>query len=288
MWKIKLVSTLLLLGVCSSLHAHPVAFMTGDAILAQKELVMTMKMSMDNLQLYHQISADAHGILDGRQLMQSIQDFKGLLKEGFALESTGKILPEVTLNPNYKEMPAQMRRSELRNYNLEFELRFLCVQADSTMLLVQKLGDRSKGLQTTCLVTFHLDSGPDFIPLYNDIPITIDLEKRKVIEERISPVVKIRDNEIALHIPKYLVDHRLPIEFTAGNNPLTYAGRKASILSDSWEEYIYLIPKEACTIEVLLRTFNWQTRRLEVIVSKGEHEETAILSRFRPIYSIGL
>lgn len=161
MWKIKqLFVFILFLDVCVSVRSHPVSVMTGDAVWTQNELIINMQMSMDNLMLHFQIPVDEYGYLNKDQLKRSIQNFKKLLESNFEIRKPEAVSPVVTFSEFSKRIPAKLKRYELRNYKLAFEIRFKCVNPSSQISLIQTMGDRSRGLQSTSLINFHLGGIP--------------------------------------------------------------------------------------------------------------------------------
>ena len=289
MWKIRqLLIWVFTLSTLLSLRAHPVSVMTGDALWAENQLIINMQMTMDNLLLHFQIPVDEDGYLSSNYLNAAVHDFEKLLKSHFEIKIPETVLPQVTLSSFSKKYPGKIKRADLRECIIEFELRFICQHPANQLTLVQTMGDRSRGLQSTSLITFHFGGVPQLTPVYNNIGVKIDLENQVVLEEKVMPIFKIDQHAIVVSLPDSWVTHTFPFELEVGSQIISGTPQQIDEAETGWSGFVFYLPEGAKDFNIRWNSFNWQMRRIELLLKKANSEQVVTLSRFNPDFGMEL
>ncbi len=289
MWKIKqILICVAVLGTHWGLRAHPVSVMTGDAIWAENQLIINMQMTMDNLLLHFQIPVDENGYLSNNYLYAAILDFEKLVASNFEIKTPQIIAPQVSLSPFLRKLPGKIKRAELREFSIEFELRFICQNPSSQITFTQTMGDRARGLQSTLLITFYFGGVPQLVPVYNNIGIKLDLEKQMVLEEKLVPIVQVGKGEIEVFLPYDWIAHGFPFDLEAGDSIISGIPIKDGEVEAGWSEFIFYLPDNARDFHIKWNSFSWQMRRINMIIKNDQSEKTVTLSRFNPDFAMEL
>jgi len=288
MWKIKYIC--LLLTICGNLigRAHPVSVMTGDAVWAEGQLIINMQISLDNLLLHFQIPYDTEGNLNKNHLGNAANELGNLISSNFRLITPDTITPKVTISNMPFLQKRNIGREDMRNLNLEFEIRFSSSAVNRKLYLLQSMGDRQRGLQSTSLIHFHLNGTPQFVPIYNDVPVIIDLEQRQVIEEKFHPVFTIKNHEIVVRIPHHWTTGAFPFQLVGNGENIQAIELIENDFTDRWQTYGFRIHDNVTNILIRWNTFTWQMRRIALVVKKGSKETSMTLSCFRSEFTIEL
>ncbi len=261
--------------------AHPVSVMMGNAVWAGDRLIINMDMTLENVMLHYHVKADPDGWLSGDELMARTKDFLDFVHENFIVTVPDTIFPSVILTGGMP-FPGRMKYEFLRNHKIQFEVKFICRSAEK-LKIVQTMGEREKGLQSTALINFHLGSSPQFVPLYSEIPVTIDLEKGQVIVENAKPEMHINAKEITVRVLSDLTAHGVPFELFVNEKVLEVASMKNE---QNFTVITYFRPEGTDSLKIKWHNFSWPMRRIELIIKSYNHEKTIIISRFHPTYTL--
>lgn len=287
MWRIRALILAYLLFAWTQGNAHPVSVMTGDAVWAGNQLILTMRIPADQLLLHCQVQADDEGYIYLHQIEECGLTFLEIVRHNFLLNIPANISPVVKRLPGEK-IPAKTLLTDLHDYDYAFEIRFICDRSPETIVLKQTMGNYHRGLQSTALITFHLGGIAELIPLYNDLTVTVDLIHNKIIDGKINPVLSIDEKEVTLFLPADWVAHGLPFDILFDDGPAdgVLIGEKnemANLIG-----YRFTMPEAAGVLTVTLVNMVWQLGKVEMIVKKSGAEDVLVFSRFVPKHQINL
>ncbi len=262
-------------------NAHPVSVMTGDAVWAGNQLILTMRIPTDQLLLHCHVEPDAEGYVFREKIAECELTFLEIVRKNFLLNIPENILPEVK-ELHDENIPEKVMLLDLHDYNYAFEIRFRCNKTPSEIVLKQTLGNYNRGLQSTALITFHLDGKPELLPLYNNLPVTIDLINNSIVDGKIQPILVIKDEEIEFFLPGEWTVHGLPFDVSFDGMQATGNLMDENLEVALWPGYRFQIPEGTSSITITWTNIVWQIRKVEMVVKWNTGEQTIVFSRFRP------
>ncbi len=286
MWRINAILFGIIFGAATS-NAHPVSVLTGDAVWAENQLILTMRIPADQLLLHCQVQADSDGYIFRGQLAECEMLFHETIRNNFLLDIPENILPEVK-QLSGESTPEKVLLSDLHDYNYSFEIRFNCISSPDKITLRQTMGNYNRGLQSTALITFHLEGNQELVPLYNDLPVTIDLINNTIVDGKIRPVLMIDHGAVAIYLPTEWTVHGLPFELSFDDVPSTGNLVEEENEMINLQCYRFQIPAEASKLTIMWTNMTWQMRKIELIMKKPGDEKILVFSRFKKVNTIAL
>ncbi len=289
MLKIKHIGLLAFWLISLSLtYGHPVSMMSGKAVWGGDRFIINMEMTLYDMMLHYGIRAGEDGLMDRKVVRDKFSEFMKFVNSNFFVITGDTVRPEVKSITNWSAWPSKLKTNMLREYTVQFELRFRCEEKPDSFQLLHMMGERSKGLQSTALINFYFTNNSQFVPMFSDVPVFVDLVVGQVIEKKFRPVLVINDRILQIQLPSRWTAHGIPFELLTGQAQLIEPDSLVMSNRHNFSSFSFKIPEGVNTLELKWQIFSWQMRRIELRVKDGRHEEMMIISRFQPVCVIDL